>query len=283
MAGSNEQQPPSYKPTAGKLDLISRGVKKPSPAGTLTFVGLRTLDIGLQYQLLAGGWGTALLAKLGASTIQAGPAFATGIRALDNLGLPLPHLVLLGMAAGSTAKQVYWLTRLSNEAFPADAATAVSFYNTLVNSTNSLLLLAAGTSVLASSTYDVAVGGSGASLPYQMVLATALYVGGLAVETLSEVQRKAFKDKPENQGKVMKEGLWAYARHINYGAYAVWRGAYCLASSGWIGGLVMAGFQSFDFATRSIPALNEYCGGRYGQQWEQFKKDVPYALIPGIY
>lgn len=285
MSETKSQAGPGDQPKKSVADLINRGVKKPNLPGTLTFVGLRSLDPLLQYQLLAGGWGTALLSKLGVAALplaSASPsAFATGIALVDKAvsatGLPLPSLVLLGMSVGSAAKQIYWLTRLSFEEFPPSAAVPVSFYNSLVNSVNSLLLLAASTSVLSSPSYEVL------GLPYQVVLAGALYAAGMAVETLSEVQRKAFKDRPENKGRVMKEGLWGWARHVNYGGYAIWRGAYCMASSGWVGGLAMGLFQSCDFVFRAVPVIDEYCAGRYREQWTQFKKDVPWVILPGIY
>lgn len=265
------------------MDLINRGVKKSNPLGTLTFVGLRALDPLLQYNLLAAGWGARLLAKMGASTIpeaSAAGAFVTGVPFVDALGLPLPHLVILALSVGSAAKQIYWLVALSAEEFTFPAAVSVSFYNTLVNSTNSLLFLAAATSVLsAPRAADV----PGTGLPYQLVAGAALFAAGIAVETVAEVQRKAFKDRPENKGKVMKTGLWSWARHINYGGYSLWRAAYCFAASGWLGGLAMGLWQTLDFVNRAVPVLDEYCAGRYGAQWTQFKKEVPYVIIPGVY
>ncbi|KAL0933146.1 uncharacterized protein CTRU02_212109 [Colletotrichum truncatum] len=267
------------KPQKKHFDLIQRGVKGTSVSGILTFVGLRGLDPVLQYKLIAGGWGASILSKLGINTLfTLGAASNTGISFLDNLNLPLPHLVLLGMSVGSFVKQAYWLISLSAEEFGPSAALTVSFYNTLVNSANSLLLLAASTSVMASPLYF-----PGTSLPYQVVLGSAFFGLGMYFETASEIQRKKFKAKPENQGKVIKEGLWSWARHINYGGYALWRGGNCMAASGFIGGTIMGVWQAVDFLTRGVPVLNDYCSKRYGEQWTQFKKEVKWVLIPGIY
>ncbi|KAH7375091.1 hypothetical protein B0T11DRAFT_303402 [Plectosphaerella cucumerina] len=263
-------------------DLINRGVKKSNPLGTLTFVGLRALDPLLQYNLLAAGWGARLLAKVGASTIPSASAvgaFVTGVPFIDALNLPLPHLVILTLSVGSAAKQIYWLVALSAEEFTFPAAVSVSIYNTLVNSVNSLLFLAASTSVLALPRTEF----PGTGLPYQLVVGASLYAVGITVETVAEIQRKAFKDRPENKGKVMKTGLWSWARHINYGGYSLWRAAYCFASSGWLGGLAMGAWQTLDFVNRAVPVIDEYCAGRYGAQWTQFKKEVPYIIIPGVY
>jgi protein-S-isoprenylcysteine O-methyltransferase Ste14 len=264
-------------------DLIRRGVKEPSPAGTLTFLGLRALDPLLQYKLLSPtGWGVALLSKLGLSaSFSSLQAFHSGIPLLDSLNLPLPHLIILGMAIGSAAKQAYWLTVLSQEEFPPGAAVAVSGYNTFVNSLNSLLLVWSATSSLSGSGPSVNVFGT--NLPITIVIGSIMYIVGITVETAAEYQRKVFKARPENKGKPITTGLWSWARHINYGGYAVWRAGYCLASSGWVGGVAMGLFQSNDFRSRGVPVLDEYCSERYGEQWAQFKRDVKWVLIPGIY
>ena len=154
----------SKKPT---MDLIQRGVKRPNALGTLAFVGLRALDPVLQYNLLANGWGAQVLSKLGVSAALSATPVATvlvGIPYIDSLGLPLSHLIILGLSVGSAVKQIYWLVGLSAEEFPPSAAIAVSFYNTLVNSTNTLLFLSASTSVLSGTTVNF----PGTTLPYQL-------------------------------------------------------------------------------------------------------------------
>ncbi|KAI1334923.1 hypothetical protein F5Y15DRAFT_262715 [Xylariaceae sp. FL0016] len=276
------------------FDLIKRGEKAPSPKGTLTFVGLRLLDLPIQYALLSpNGLGTNLLAQVGVTSVSSPDGIAALLSlspALLSAGLPaFEHLgtgsLLLAMAAGSTAKQIYWQTRISQESFPPPAAAAVSVYNTLVNSANSLLFMTLATTSLRSGPLvTLPVGGAdGTVVPLSVAIGTLCYVVGMGIETLSEVQRSNFKAKPENKGKVCKEGLWGYARHVNYFGYALWRGGYCMAASGWIGGLAMGLFQGWDFSTRAIPVLDSYCGDRYGEQWAQFKRDVPYKIIPGVY
>ncbi|KAH6692392.1 hypothetical protein F5X68DRAFT_58096 [Plectosphaerella plurivora] len=282
MASQDRPGQPADKQKKPVMDLINRGVKKSNPLGTLTFVGLRALDPLLQYNILAAGLGTRLLAKIGVSVIpeaSAVGAFITGVPFIDSLNLPLPHLVILALSVGSAVKQIYWLVALSAEEFTLPAAVSVSFYNTLVNSVNSLLFIAASTSVLATPRVDF----PGTSLPYQLVVGAAFYAVGITVETVAEIQRKAFKDRPENKGKVMKTGLWSWARHINYGGYSLWRASYCFAASGWLGGIGMGLWQTLDFVNRAVPVIDEYCAGRYGAQWTQFKKEVPYIIIPGVW
>lgn len=53
---------------------------------------------------------------------------------------------------------------------------------------------------------------------------------GLAFEAIGDFQLARFKAKPENKGKLMTTGLWAWTRHPNYfGDAAVWTGLTLIA------------------------------------------------------
>ena len=110
-----------------------------------------------------------------------------------------------------------------------------------------------------------------------------MYAVGIMTELVAEIQRKRFKADPNNKGKVYTGGLWQFARHINYGGYTLWRAGYAMAGGGWIWGVLVGAFFFADFSTRAVPILNEYCEKRYGAEWENFKNQTPYRLIPGIY
>jgi steroid 5-alpha reductase family enzyme len=85
------------------------------------------------------------------------------------------------------------------------------------------------------------------SLPIQVGLASAAespsltplnYLGmvvwgiGFCFESLGDFQLARFKAHPENQGKVMDQGLWRYTRHPNYfGDFLVWWGIFLVATS----------------------------------------------------
>lgn len=276
----------SSDPPARKAnDIIARGVKKPNLAGTATLIGLRALDPLLQYEILAKGLGSSLLAKLGLSTVPLGTALVvkTGIAAIDNLGLPLPSLILLGMSVGSAVKQIFWLTYISKEDFPPSSAVFVSAYNSVANSICSLLFVAAATSASLSTSLSVPLLGTSTRLPLPVAVGTALYLVGMILEAGSEGQRKWFKDKPENAGKICTEGLWSWARHINYGGYTLWRAGYALASGSWIAGLAVGAVQALHFVRIGMGNLDYYMSNHYGQQWARYKQKVQWSLIPGIY
>jgi protein-S-isoprenylcysteine O-methyltransferase Ste14 len=272
------------KPIAKSDGLINRGTYRFNIAGATTFIGLRAADPFLQYQILANGWGTSFLAKLGLSTIPLASTsiVKTGIRAIDALGLPLPRLILLGMATGSVAKQVFWLTYLMNEEFPPKSAAIVSAFNVVVDSLNSLLLVTAATSA-SLATPQISIPGTKTSLSLPIVVGTALYIVGLGLETVSEVQRKWFKDAPENRGKLCNSGLFAVARNVNYAGYTVWRVGYSLAAGGWIAGLLMGAQMVGSFVRASLPEIEAYMSQRYGEQWKSYQMDVPWRMFPGVY
>ncbi|PVH97330.1 hypothetical protein DM02DRAFT_616545 [Periconia macrospinosa] len=177
------------------------------------------------------------------------------------------------MAIGSAVKQNLWVTLLSGEPMAAHNAVTVGVFNTVFNSISSYAFLARATSASMESTF-----------PQPALLAGgALYVTGILTELVAEVQRKRFKADPKNKGKVYSGGLWRFARHINYGGYSIWRAGYALAGGGWGLGALVGAFFFWDFSSRAVPILTEYCQKRYGQAWEDFEKQTPYRLIPGIY
>jgi protein-S-isoprenylcysteine O-methyltransferase Ste14 len=256
-----------------KRDLIARGDYTPTPAGKAAFFILRAIDPVIQYGILAHGIGTPLLHRLGLRTLPPGLATRTGIAAIDGLGLSPYRLILLGMTVGSVVKQNIWVTLLSGEPMPVGGAVAVSAYNTIVNGINNYAFLLTATSASLQADFPQP----------SLIVGGAMYALGIMTELIAEIQRKRFKADPNNKGKAYTGGLWKYARHINYGGYTIWRAGYALAAGGWaLGALVGAGI-AYDFSTRAIPILNEYCEKRYGAAWEKFKQDVPYRLIPFVY
>jgi len=54
------------------------------------------------------------------------------------------------------------------------------------------------------------------------VLGILFFIIGSYVNTYSEIQRKRFKNDPNNKGKLYTQGLFQYARHINYFGDVCW-------------------------------------------------------------
>mmetsp|Transcript_17701 Transcript_17701/g.53238 ORF Transcript_17701/g.53238 Transcript_17701/m.53238 type:complete len:303 (-) Transcript_17701:471-1379(-) len=61
------------------------------------------------------------------------------------------------------------------------------------------------------------------------VVGTVLWIIGFVCETTADLQKTAFKNKPENKGRFINTGLWAYARYPNYfGEMTMWWGIWFL-------------------------------------------------------
>ena len=94
------------------------------------------------------------------------------------------------------------------------------------------------------------------------MLGLGLYTVGLVTEYASEVDRKRFKNKPENKGKPYGGGLWSWATHINYGGFMLWRAGNAVVAAGLPWGAAIGALFFYDFTTRSIPELDRYCTDR---------------------
>jgi len=254
-------------------DFIRRGDKTYNQPGSLTFIGIRPLVPFIQYGILAKGWGSSVLNAIGVDTLPAGlPNTGT---ALDVLGLSPYRLVLFGMSLGSTIKQIYWQNVTSQEQFTPAMAGFVTGFNGFFDTVSTLLF----TTSFASASLS-----SGAQFPQTpLIVGSALYVLGLALEIVPETQRKLFKDKPENKGKIYTGGLWKYSRHINYAGYTIWRTGFSIAGGGWIWGAITGAFLSYDFFTRAIPSIESYCSQKYGVQWKEYERQTPYQYLPFVY
>ncbi len=56
-------------------------------------------------------------------------------------------------------------------------------------------------------------------------LGIAVWLVGFFIEIMADAQLKVFLSVPENRGKIMQDGLWAYSRHPNYfGEILLWWG-----------------------------------------------------------
>lgn len=67
-------------------------------------------------------------------------------------------------------------------------------------------------------------------------LGALVWAVGLFFEAVGDWQLARFKSNPDNQGKIMDQGLWRYTRHPNYfGDACVWTGIWLVAASSWAG------------------------------------------------
>ncbi|WP_411817471.1 DUF1295 domain-containing protein [Hyphococcus sp. DH-69] len=70
----------------------------------------------------------------------------------------------------------------------------------------------------------------------------ALAIFGILFESIADYQLTAFRKNPDNAGKVLSTGLWAWSRHPNYfGEACVWWGIYLVAAETMIGAVSIFG------------------------------------------
>ncbi|RMY50513.1 hypothetical protein D0865_06862 [Hortaea werneckii] len=252
--------------------------KRSNPMGTAVFNMLRLADLPLQYYLLRySSFLPDLIRKIGGTAIPlSSPLSATGIA-----GLSPYQTLILGLAAGSSAKQVYWKLMINDTNMPSGFSTAICAYNTLLNTLNTGLAYWALTSQVPADQGSFL--SSLTTAPAAVPVGLGFYTVGIFVEWFSEIQRKRFKSRPENKDKPYSDGLFGLARSINYGGYTLWRVGYSLICGGWTWGALVAVWLAGDFCARAIPSMDAYCEKRYGSQWAEVKKKVPYGLLPWIY
>ena len=114
-------------------------------------------------------------------------------------------------------------------------------------------------------------------------IGVSLFLVGISAEQISELQRKRFKADPANKDRNYIGRLFSFARHINYGSYAVWRTGLILTSGNhYLRGAQFLS-QIWDFTSRAVPILDAHCGAKYGDGWKQYKQDVPYILYPYLW
>jgi steroid 5-alpha reductase family enzyme len=80
---------------------------------------------------------------------------------------------------------------------------------------------------------------AGSSLGFLDLLGVLIWMAGFFFEVVGDAQLARFIKNPDNKGKLMQSGLWAYTRHPNYfGEVSLWWGLWLIAISvpnGWMG------------------------------------------------
>ena len=123
--------------------------------------------------------------------------------------------------------------------------------------------------------------GESEALNYFDFLGIFLFILGSIFNTLSEFQRKWFKDKPENKGRLYNGGLFAYARHINYFGDSLWVTGWAMLTRN-IWSYTVPAFITILFLFVFIPSLTKYLETRYSDQFEQYRQQTK-TFIPFIY
>lgn len=106
---------------------------------------------------------------------------------------------------------------------------------------------------------------------------------GLFIQFWADQQKHMFKQRENNNTKVLQQGLWSLVRAPNFTGFLMWRLAQSVACLGWVGGLMFtyANFESY--RTASGPSIEQHMSRKYGKEFDKYKRQVPHRLIPGVY
>lgn len=221
-------------PDPSQLRDYGTRTKGPSPLGTSLFVAFRLLGPATVYAIIV-------------ESKRPSYGGSTGL-----LGVSASHWLILLMATGGSLKQIFWILAVSEQQMPAWSAVFLGLTASGMESLNALLFM-----------YSVPFGGFYVPrTASSMTVGVFSYVLGLFLETASEIQRRNFKRSAKNQGKPYGGGLFSLATNINYGGHVLWKAGSAMASGGWLWGLTNGGALFYDFATRGVPVMDQYCQNR---------------------
>ncbi len=122
------------------------------------------------------------------------------------------------------------------------------------------------------------------------LIGAILFLKGLLLETVADMQKFAFTNKQSNKGKWIDVGVWRMSRHPNYlGEMLVWIGMYVLVYSSlshadrlWAlaSPLYIVGLLLF---VSGIPILEKAANKKWGSEeaYKTYKKQVP-VLLPSF-
>jgi steroid 5-alpha reductase family enzyme len=119
------------------------------------------------------------------------------------------------------------------------------------------------------------------------IVGIAVWAVGMLIEIVADRQKSNFKANPDNAGKFINEGLWAWSRHPNYfGEILLWIGMAIVAIpvlQGWQWAtLISPVFVAFLLMRVSgVPMLEEAADERWGGQddYEAYKRNTPVLIL----
>lgn len=126
------------------------------------------------------------------------------------------------------------------------------------------------------------------TIPPYAYIGLLLWLTGLTIEAVADMQKFRFINDPQNKGKWIDSGLWKYSRHPNYfGEILLWAGVYIFTLFGlgvvesWIGAIGPLYIASLILFVSGIPLLEKGAEERWGDQdaYQAYKKKTS-ILIP---
>ena len=119
------------------------------------------------------------------------------------------------------------------------------------------------------------------------LLGFLIWLVGFGIEVIADQQKSRFRANPQNAGKFIQTGLWAWSRHPNYfGEIALWIGVAIIAApvlSGWQWLTMISPLFVVVLITRvsGLPMLERQADEKWGGQpdYEQYKASTPILIL----
>jgi steroid 5-alpha reductase family enzyme len=119
------------------------------------------------------------------------------------------------------------------------------------------------------------------------IVGITIWAIGMLIEIIADRQKSNFRANPDNAGKFIYTGLWAWSRHPNYfGEILLWIGMAIVAApvlQGWQWAtLISPVFVAFLLTRVSgVPMLEEAADERWGGQddYEHYKRTTPVLIL----
>jgi steroid 5-alpha reductase family enzyme len=242
-------------------------------AGAFAFwrASLRLRDAGIVDVLWGFGFGALALA-----------AFLLRGRPTPRSALLLGAVLLWSLRLGL---HMLWRRRGRGEDFRYRAMRSAHGERFGARSLYSVFVLQAGVQWLLSLTLQLPLLWPGAiRLGALDALGAALFLLGLAWESVADWQLERFRRDPAQQGRVLARGLWRYSRHPNYfGELLIWCGFFLIGAStpfgvaGVLGPVLLAWLL---LRVSGVPLLEQGLSSRL-PGYVEYVRRTP-VLLPGL-
>ncbi|MGO9325481.1 MAG: DUF1295 domain-containing protein [Terracidiphilus sp.] len=113
------------------------------------------------------------------------------------------------------------------------------------------------------------------------VAGVLLFAVGSWMNSYAEYTWHAWKQRPENRGRLYTEGLFRYSRHPNYFGDLLSFSGLCLISGAWVTAIVPV-LMLAGFVFVNIPVLDSHLRDHYGAAFDEYARQTR-KLIPFVY